>query len=100
MDEELRRAFDEVKASQRESTAEVRGQLAGLSSALGRHSEESAARWAEVNQRAKSAHERIDEHIENHRSWASSNVATWVAIATSLLAVGVSIAIAVFSKKG
>lgn len=98
MDDETREAFRDIKAAQKESTSEVKGMVLGLSAQLQQHTEESAGRWAEVNQRSKSAHERIDEHIENHRSWASSNVATWVAIGTSLLAVGVAVAIAVFSK--
>lgn len=98
MDEELRRYLDDIKASQRESTGEVKGLVNGLSQSLNAHVEQSAGRWAEVNQRAESSHRRMDEHIENHRSWQSSGWSTWVAIATSLLAIVVAIAVAVLQK--
>ena len=101
MEEELREAFRDIKQSQKENTAEVKGMVQGVTASLQQHIVESATRWTEVDARARSAHNRLDEHVEAHnvrdeRRFQSrlSTVGHWVALALCLIGTIVSIVLA------
>lgn len=109
MDEDLREAFREIKAAQRESAAEVKGMIGGITESFNRHLVESAERWSRVDARAEAAHARIDAHkkehdVVDHRRFQAglqgkwSRIGIWVAVVTSVAGLALTIVLAALGK--
>ena len=108
-DDDLRRYFDEIKEGMRLGHGKLEGRIDGLTNAVNQHSLESGVRYAEVDARARSAHRRLDEHMELHDTADERRfqaklqgkgmlIATWVAILTTLATLVVTIVLALAGK--
>lgn len=99
MDQELREEFRQLREAQRSDMTELRAVIGNISERFQVHVESSAARWSEVDQRARAAHARIDEHIAEHGSWRTLTASVWIAVATTLISSIVTVLIAFVGKK-
>jgi|FLYL01.1.fsa_nt_gi ABC-type glycerol-3-phosphate transport system permease component len=99
MDQELRDEFRQLRETQRADMAELRAVIGNVSERFQLHVESSASRWSEVDQRARAAHARIDEHIAEHGSWRKLTASVWIAVATTLISSVVTVLVAFAGKK-
>ncbi len=98
MDPELRDAFKDLREVHRSEMAELRGMLSNMSDQIVQHVEHSASRWSVVDQMAKAAHSRLDEHLKDHRSWLSMKGAVLLGVGTTVLTLIVTIILAILKK--
>ncbi len=98
MDQELREEFRQLRQAQREDMVELRAVIGNVVDRFQNHVEASASRWSEVDQRARAAHARIDEHMQEHGSWRGLKLSVWIAVATTIVSAVVTIVAALISK--
>ncbi|MGH9462437.1 MAG: hypothetical protein ACRD1X_14565 [Vicinamibacteria bacterium] len=105
MDDETKRfmeqnqhALEETKKSVDQGVGRLEGKIDSYGKELHQHTIESAVRYAQVDQRARSAHHRIDDHLKDHEKKSSISVAVWIAVATSAAGTITAIIVAVMSK--
>lgn len=109
MDEEMRRAFEKLEGGIKEGQGKLEGRIDALANTFSNHSIESAVRWKEVDARARSAHHRLDEHLDQHQTNDERRfqsrlqgkgmlIATWTAILTTVAGLIVTIVLALSRK--